>query len=120
MFLKLKQMLLNRSELDELVSSVNPGFVPESQSLPAISAFIVSESITDALDDSLALSAQNWQVNVIAKTAQKANAIAIEVVAALHKQSADGISRAIVTDRRDDPDISGISRVIIETTIYKG
>ena len=89
-----------------MISGIYPGYIPESKPLPALSAFIVSELLTDALDDSAALITQNIQINAVANTAQEADAIAREVVAALHKQSGDGISRASVTNRRDEPPIA--------------
>ena len=120
MFAELRQLLLANAELAAVISGVYPGSVPESKSLPALSAFIVSESLTDAMDDTpTAMVQQNWQVNVVANTAMDAAAIAGHAVTALHKQTGDGISYALVTSRRDDPPPAGgtVHSVMIETTI---
>lgn len=117
MFNHLRVLLLSNDDLAGSITGVYHGSVPISKPLPALSAFLVSETIRDAIDDSpAALTQQNWQVNVVASSGLEASTIADLTVTAIHKQSVTGVDYALVTSRRDDPPIAGgsVHRVIIE------
>ena len=120
MYIHIKSMLLASSEVQDIVGEkIFPGTVPDSTILPAISAWRVSTSFEDPLDDAGGLQGQRWQINCMAMTAMDSNALADAVEKAMHRKTFAGIQRSQVENRMDDPPSdTHIKRSIIEIVIY--
>ncbi|WP_263079225.1 DUF3168 domain-containing protein [Endozoicomonas sp. Mp262] len=120
MFLKIKSMLLASPAVQGLIGEkIYPGAVPDSEKLPAISAWRVSTRFEDPLDDAGGLQGQRWQINCLSMTAMDANALADAVEMTMHRKRFAGVQWSQVENRMDDPpsDIH-IKRSIIDIVIY--
>ncbi len=121
MFAALKAMLINNADVAAMIGDrIYPGVVPESEPLPAISAWSQRTDRDEPQDSGGGIYQQTWQINCLHHSSMDVSLLADAVEAALHRQSASGITLAIVTNRMDDPpDLFDIRRVIIEAQLTR-
>lgn len=120
MFPTIKALLLASPSLVALVAErIYPDNVPQQESAPALSLFLVSTVYDDLPDGTRLITASNWQINCIANSRMDASTVADAVFHALHGKQHDLIKFARITNRSDDLPDTGVSlrRTIIDVEL---
>ena len=119
MFEKLRAMLVADPDVLAIVGKrIFAGVVPESEKLPAISAWTERTERHEPIDNANGIRQQLWQVNCNTHSSMDASKLADAVEKALHRRSAPGIQWAETSNRFDDPPgLFATRRTIIEVNL---